>query len=321
MPPKKKTPAAVAEPAVVVKETAISERLQLKRLLNNTANNAETDNPPKSTRGRATTKSKKVQSSTEASDEEQDSPVEKEPAPDSKGGTKRGGRRGAKKSEEVPSVENKSKKSTVESSSRVMRSRAQSYSKAKQSNPTDSDSEESDSAAPITRRSRQKERQRNIEADDVVSSEDVTLQCPDAESKEPPPADKVEAVKRNVNAIRAEIAELKSRSPGPINNVAAVDARDSSPILTKQQIQQPASDLAINEKLSSESKAFPPPGSKPPIPSNSKTSTISSNPFAGSKAIPSKPPVVNNPASRLWVEDISTTLQKSKVVVQYNIHS
>ena len=325
MPAKKRTPASAAEPAPSVVESAVSERLQLKRLLASAAS-ADTEKDPTQATPRGRTKSK-VKCLVEAYEEEPDSPAETLEASSSKG---RGGRRSVKKVEEVSPIEETSKNSASEKSSntRVMRSTAQANSKTKQSDFVESKSDSEDSHSPvlIAKKSKQKEKVRKIEPRDESLSEDQSLQCPNTESKEQPPANTVKETKTQKRAIDTETEESKSLSLGPNNkkiavtesSVSAVRITERSPVLLKLQIQHPTSDRntgAVNEKLSFDSKARSSMESRPPLASSSKMNAVPLNPFAGSKAISSKPPMVDSAVSRLWVEDISAVLQKSKVLI------
>ena len=320
MPAKKKTPASAVELApVVVVESAISERLQLKRLKSDAAN-ADADKGPTLSTPRGRAKSK-VKSSVETNEEEQDSPAETLEATNSKG---RGGRRSAKKSEELPPIEETIKNIASEKSSntRVMRSSAHTHSKRKESDlvEAESDSEDSHSPALETKKPKQKEKLQKVESKDKSPSEDQTLLCPDAESKEPMPTNIATEAKMQKIAIQTEAEELKCLSNKKITAaeapVSAVAIMERSPVPFKQQIQYPTSDIstyAVNEKLSSDPKATPSSKIKPPLASNSKIKATPPNPFSGIKAIPSKPPIVDSAVSRAWVEDISAALQKSKV--------
>ena len=318
MPAKKKTPASAAELApVVVVESAISERLQLKRLKSDAAN-ADADKGPTLSTPRGRAKSK-VKSSVETNEEEQDSPAETLEATNSKG---RGGRRSAKKSEELPPIEETIKNIASEKSSntRVMRSSAHPHSKRKESDlvEAESDSEDSHSPALETKKPKQKEKLQKVESKDKSPSEDQTL--PDAESKEQMPTNIATEAKMQKIAIQTEAEELKCLSIKKITAaeapVSAVAIMERSPVPFKQQIQYPTSDIsthAVNEKLSSDSKATPSSKIKPPLASSSKIKATPPNPFSGIKAISSKPPIVDSAVSRAWVEDISAALQKSKV--------
>jgi hypothetical protein len=315
MPAKKKTPASAVELApVVVVESAISERLQLKRLKSDAAN-ADADKGP-TPRGRAKSK---VKSLVETNEEEQDSPAETLEATNSKG---RGGRRSAKKSEELPPIEETIKNIAGEksSNSRVMRSSAHTHSKRKESDlvEAESDSEDSHSPALETKKPKQKEKLQKVASKDKSPSEDQTL--PDAESKEQMPTNIATEAKMQKIAFQTEAEELKCLSNKKITAaeapVSAVAIMERSPVPFKQQIQYPTSDIstyAVNEKLSSDPKATPSSKIKPPLASNSKIKATPPNPFSGIKAIPSKPPIVDSAVSRAWVEDISAALQKSKV--------
>ena len=318
MPAKKKTPASAAELApVVVVESAISERLQLKRLKSDAAN-ADADKGPTLSTPRGRAKSK-VKSSVETNEEEQDSPAETLEATNSKG---RGGRRSAKKSEELLPIEETIKNIASEKSSntRIMRSSAHTHSKRKESDlvEAESDSEDSHSPALETKKPKQKEKLQKVESKDKSPSEDQTL--PDAESKEQMPTNIATEAKMRKIAIQTEAEELKCLSNKKITAaeapVSAVAIMERSPVPYKQQIQYPTSDIstyAVNEKLSSDSKASPSSKIKPPLASSSKIKATPPNPFSGIKAISSKPPIVDSAVSRAWVEDISAALQKSKV--------